>query len=124
MSKAVPRDQWHVLIPDMHEGYISWEEYEQNQQRLLESARAYGLDRRNGPPREGPALLQGLVICGHCGRRMTVQYHLRKGLSYPDYRCQREHIQYATPLCQYVPGQVVDKAIGEAPIGDINTHGD
>lgn len=113
LSKAVPRDQWHVLIPDMHEGYITWEEYEQNQQRLLESARAYGLDRRNGPAREGPALLQGLVICGHCGRRMTVMYHLRKGLSYPDYRCQREHVEYATPSCQYVTGQVVDKAIGE-----------
>jgi hypothetical protein len=71
--RNVPRDQWHTVIPDAHAGYLSWEEYEQNQKRLHESAQAIGADRRRGPPREGPALLQGLVVCGRCGNRMTVR---------------------------------------------------
>ena len=77
--KEVPREKWHSFIRDAHEGYISWEEYEENQRRLRENAQAYGIDQRKGPPREGPALLQGLVICGVCGRRMSVYYYLRRG---------------------------------------------
>ena len=64
----VPRDQWDTLIPGAHPGYISWEEFELNQKRLQESAQAIGSDRRRGPPREGPALLQGLVLDSTHGR--------------------------------------------------------
>ena len=46
-------------------------------------------DRTAGPAREGPALLQGLAICGRCGRRMTVRYHPRRGVEVPDYHCMR-----------------------------------
>jgi hypothetical protein len=59
------------IDPQLHVGYISWEEYQENRRRLQESAQAHGIDRRKSPPREGPALLQGLVICGVCGLRMT-----------------------------------------------------
>jgi hypothetical protein len=62
--QRLPRDEWVTLISDAHEGYISWDEFERNEQRLRESAQAMGADRRRGPPREGPALLQGLVLCG------------------------------------------------------------
>src|SRR6266849_6520424 len=65
--RTLPRAEWPVLIRDVHPGYISWDEYEDNQQRLRANAWAFGADRRAGPPREGPALLQGLVICGRCG---------------------------------------------------------
>src|SRR6516225_3031864 len=58
-----PREQW-ILLPNTHAGYISWEQYEENQRRLRENAQAHGHDRRKSPPREGPALLQGLVLCG------------------------------------------------------------
>ena len=88
--QQVPRDQWDTLIPGVHEGYLSWDEYEQNQQRLHESAQAIGSDRRRGPPREGPALLQGMVVCGRCGDRMTVRYHSRSGQLCPAYVCQRK----------------------------------
>jgi len=84
----VPREQW-LLIPGAHPGYISWEEYEDNLRRLRENAQAHGEDRRNSPPREGPALLQGLAVCGLCGNRMTVRYHCRRGRLFPDYYCQR-----------------------------------
>jgi DNA invertase Pin-like site-specific DNA recombinase len=110
-TQMLPRDEWLVLIPNQHVGYISWEEYQDNLKRLQDNAQAHGVDRRKSPPREGPALLQGLVICGVCGHRMTVRYHARQGNLYPDYVCQREHIDYANPLCQHLPGQAIDAAV-------------
>jgi len=108
----VPREQW-LLIPGAHPGYISWEEYEDNLRRLRENAQAHGEDRRNSPPREGPALLQGLAVCGLCGNRMTVRYHCRRGLLFPDYYCQRKGIQHGESICQHVNGEVVDGALGQ-----------
>jgi DNA invertase Pin-like site-specific DNA recombinase len=77
--ERLPRDEWTALIPHAHAGYITWEEFEENQRRLRENAQAIGGDRRRSPPREGPALLQGIVVCGRCGDRMTVRYHQRHG---------------------------------------------
>jgi DNA invertase Pin-like site-specific DNA recombinase len=107
----VPREEWETLIPGAHAGYLSWEDYEQNQKRLHESAQAMGSDRRKSPAREGPALLQGLILCGRCGDRMTVRYHVRHGRLCPDYVCQREGIEHAQPVCQQVPGSGIDEAI-------------
>lgn len=111
--EQIPRDRWHSLLPSAHVGYISWEEYEENQRRLRENAQANGCDRRHGPPREGPALLQGLVQCGKCGERMTVRYHLRRNRLVPDYICQRRGIERSEPICQDVPGWDLDKAVGK-----------
>ncbi len=71
----LPREQWRVLLPGAHPGYLTWDEYDENLRRLRANAQTYGAERRAGPPREGPALLQGLVLCGRCGERMTVRYH-------------------------------------------------
>ena len=94
-------------------GYISWEEFEANQAKLLANANGYGEDRRKSPPREGAALLQGLVVCGVCGLRMTVRYHVDHGHPIPDYVCQRHGIQTAAPVCQRLPGAQVDQAVTE-----------
>ena len=110
-TQRLPVDEWLVLIPNLHVGYISWEEYQENLRRLKESAQAHGIDRRKSPPREGPALLQGLVICGVCGLRMTVRYHVGKDGVYPDYVCQRGNIDRGTPRCQHLPGQAIDVAV-------------
>ena len=80
--------------------------------RLRDNAQAHGAERRKSPPREGPALLQGLAVCGVCGRRMTVRYHTRKGRQWPEYVCQREGIETATARCQCIPGSGIDAAIG------------
>jgi len=109
---TLPRDQWTVLITDAHPGYITWQQFEANQNRLAEQSTAFGHDRRHGPPREGPALLQGLAVCGVCGRRMTVRYHPRRGTPLPDYVCQNDGIRTATPICQTIPGAGIDTAIG------------
>lgn len=111
--REVPRDQWVALIPDAHPGYITWDRFETNQQLLAANAAARGDDRAAGPAREGPALLQGMVICGRCGRRMTVRYHHRRGVDIPDYQCIGESIQGGGPRCQTVPGAGVDTAIGQ-----------
>jgi Recombinase zinc beta ribbon domain len=108
-----PREHWHAFLPDAHVGYLSWEEYERHQRQLRANAQACGLDRRQSPPREGPALLQGLILCGRCGRRMTVRYHARHGHLWPEYVCQREGIQQAAPICQRLPGAEIDRAVGE-----------
>jgi DNA invertase Pin-like site-specific DNA recombinase len=108
---SLPRDQWTALIPDTHPGYINWEQFEANQAQLAANAQAHGADRKKGPAREGPALLQGLVVCGRCGRRMTVRYHTRRGVEVPDYTCLAEAIRSGTRRCQVVPGGGVDAAI-------------
>lgn len=106
-----PRDQWLALIPDAHPGYISWDQFEANQARLAQAAQAHGDDRRASPPREGPALLQGIVICARCGDRMTVRYHTRGDHVVPSYVCQRKGISTATPTCTSVTGDTIDQAI-------------
>ncbi|MFQ5530281.1 MAG: recombinase family protein [Gemmatimonadota bacterium] len=110
--ELVPREQWHSFIPDAHPGYISWEEFERIERLLQESAKAYGADRRHGPPREGPALLQGRVICGLCGCRMAVRYHRRGDELVPDYQCVIRTVQSADNPCQVIPGASVDAALG------------
>src|SRR5262249_36322043 len=84
-------------------GYITWEQFEANQNRLAELAVAHGPDRRHGPPREGPALLQGLAVCGVCGRRMTVRYHTRRGTHLPHYICQAHGTPPPPPTSHATP---------------------
>jgi len=113
-SKKLPQEQWHTFLPNSHKAYISFEEYERNQKQLLQNSQAYGQDREKRPPREGPALLQGIVICGLCGRRMTIRYHARMaGDLYPTYVCQKSAVDFAERICQNIPGTGIDEAIGE-----------
>jgi DNA invertase Pin-like site-specific DNA recombinase len=111
--EKVPREQWTALIHDAHPGYVTWEQFELNQQALAANAAAHSRDRVGGPAREGPALLQGLAVCGRCGRRMTVGYHRRRGVEVPDYRCMGQAIQTGSPPCHTVPGATIDPAIGQ-----------
>jgi DNA invertase Pin-like site-specific DNA recombinase len=109
----LPRDEW-ILLPGIHPGYITWDEYEEHLRRLAANAQTRGADRRRSPPREGPALLQGLAICGRCGERMTVRYHSYHGRPVPDYWCGRSRINHGQPgLCQTIHGGSLDDAIGQ-----------
>jgi DNA invertase Pin-like site-specific DNA recombinase len=112
VSERLPREEWTALIPNAHAGYITWEDFEENQRRLRENAQAIGGDRQRSPAREGPALLQGLAICGSCGDRMTVRYHHRHGTLWPTYVCQRRGIARGEPICQAIPGRGLDDVIG------------
>jgi DNA invertase Pin-like site-specific DNA recombinase len=119
---TLPREQWIALIRDAHPGYISWQQYETNQKLLLGNATAHGADRAAGPAREGTALLQGLAICGRCGRRMTVRYHTRRGVEVPDYQCMNRCIQDGAPRCQNVPGGAVDEAVATLLVDTLTPH--
>jgi len=77
---------WRVRLQEHHEGYITCEEFLENQKRL-EKNRTNGEEMLlSGPAREGLALLQGLLLCGHCGRALTVRYTGNGGI-YPCYQC-------------------------------------
>ena len=110
--QKLPREEWTVFLPGAHVGYISLEQFEENQRRLLENAQAHGAERKRSPAREGPALLQGIVLCGRCGNRMTVRYHRIRERLVPDYVCQRDGIERAEPICQSLPGAGLELAIG------------
>src|SRR6266576_3657908 len=118
-SITVPRQEWISFIPGAHPGYITLDQWEANIARLAANAAAHGRDRAAGPPREGPALLQGIIICGRCGGRMTVRYHARGGKDLPTYLCQRDGIENARPICAAIPGHTLDEHVGQLLIGTL-----
>jgi DNA invertase Pin-like site-specific DNA recombinase len=110
LTRFAKPDQWKAFLKDAHPGYIRWEDYEENLQRLETNAYCTKENRRC-PPGLGPALLQGLAVCGRCGRRMTVRYHTRRGKqASPDYICK--HLD-ELEKCQTMPGDSIDALIGE-----------
>ncbi|MDO8542345.1 MAG: recombinase family protein [Opitutaceae bacterium] len=110
--RHLPRDQWRFIRKEAHPGYITWETFLANQQRLLVNLRGNGAEQRSGPAREGPALLQGLVVCGKCGRSMTLHYHDRQTRKIPEYLCQRPGIEKGEPACQRIHGEAIDAEVG------------
>ncbi|HTX54926.1 MAG TPA: recombinase family protein, partial [Candidatus Baltobacteraceae bacterium] len=112
-STLLPREEWISFIPNTHPGYITLEQFEANRARLAANAAAHGRDRAGGPPREGPALLQGIIICGRCGKRMTVRYNHRRGHALPVYVCQRDGIENAERICASIIGADLDQRIGQ-----------
>jgi len=110
-TTKVPRSDWQFVIPGIHAGYITWEQFEANQKRLGDNALGFGKARKFGPVREGPALLQGRVLCGICGERMGIHYSFVHQQLAPTYVCQESSIRKGEAVCQRVPGAVVDQAI-------------
>ena len=103
--KWVPMDQWAVLIQDRLPAYITWEHYLRNQARLTQNQSAP--DPR-GAPREGVALLAGMVVCGMCGRRMHVSY---RRANQPYYACQRHCVEATEPRCPGIQVTVLDACV-------------
>ncbi|VBA32646.1 hypothetical protein LAUMK4_05784 [Mycobacterium persicum] len=102
-DRLVPREQWEVLIPEHHPGYISWETYEANTARLRDNWRR-PREQAGGAMREGRALLQGLLRCGRCGRIMATGYSGTTG-NCPRYLCARAKQLYAGEhICQSIGG--------------------
>ncbi len=111
-SRLLPREDWISFIPGVHPGYITLSQHDLNCAALAANAAARGPDRAAGPTREGAALLQGIIICGRCGGRMTVRYHQRHGRDLPTYVCQRDGIANGRPICATIPGHDLDERIG------------
>lgn len=102
-----PMEEWDIVVPGAYPAYIGYDQYMLNRRHLRDNLYNFAAKGR-GAPREGRALLQGLVVCGRCGRRMSVSH----GSHYLRYQCCRVQIDYAAPLCQAFPVAHLDRALG------------
>ncbi len=106
-------DAWRVCLKDHHEAYITWEEFLHNQEMLAKNQTNAEATILSGPSREGLALLQGLLLCGICGRRLTVSYRGNGGV-YPTCECnwlRREG--RGTKACMAIRCDLLDRAVAE-----------
>ncbi len=109
LLRILAQPDWKVCFPDHHPAYITWEEYMANR-RKLDDNRTYrpGGDR-HGAAREGHALLQGLALCGRCGRRMSTRYRGEQG--HGQYHCRPQAL--AGDVCFSVAAEAIDEAVTE-----------
>jgi hypothetical protein len=105
--RAMPN--WSVLIRDHHAGYISWEQFEENQRMVGENAHMQKRASRKAA-RGGRALLTGLARCGRCGRMMRVFYGMRSGHAHR-YQCRGDDAHVGSGLCIGIGGIRVDRAV-------------
>jgi DNA invertase Pin-like site-specific DNA recombinase len=105
--RECPREEWHALIRDHHEGYVTWEEYERVQRQIAVNVRSGGAGP--GAPREGAALLAGLVLCGGCGRRMAVHYG--RGGRLVRYHCAHREPETGERTCRGFGGRRLERAV-------------
>ena len=117
----VPMAEWKVCIPEHHPGYVTWEQYLATQGRLRANVRPRG--EGGGAAREGSALLQGLLRCGKCGRKMMVAYSGIRGRTHT-YLCSRTHQMQATRRpCQTIGGLRLDSTVIDAFLEAVNPAG-
>lgn len=110
-SRLMPQEQWRVVIPDHHPGYITWDRFLAN--RLRMEANRTNREVLGGPAREGLCLLQGILVCGHCGRRLSVRYTGNGGV-YPMYECNWQHREaLARHARMTLPAKPLDTAIAD-----------
>ncbi|NEX23650.1 recombinase family protein [Thiorhodococcus mannitoliphagus] len=99
-------EHWPVCLQAHHAGYLTWEAYLANRQRLRQNG--FGMMTR-GAPRDGAALLQGLVWCGRCGARMGVNTYSARERRKPSYICNRQYHEGAAHTCQSMSAQPIDE---------------
>ena len=110
--RHLPIHEWAVLIPEHHPGFIDWETFQTNQARLDTNTRPQP-HQAGGAVREGSALLQGLAICGHCGRKLRTHYRGRN--SSPGYHCAgKDIVQGRGVYCLNVGGLAIEQAVANA----------
>lgn len=103
----VPMDQWKVLLTDRLPAYISWEQYLKNRDRIEQNRNGTALP---GVPRNGSALLAGVLVCGTCQRHMQPSYHTN---SVAQYGCHRHYVEATEPRCYGVAAQGLDALVAQ-----------
>lgn len=108
---TVASQKCEVVLLDHHTGYLSYAQYQENMARLHANR-----PMARGAPREGRALLQGLVYCQRCGLRMRVRYQQ------PDayYCCDRDHRRFDAPICGWASAKRVDALVEDLVLGVIH----
>lgn len=107
-ERRLPLEEWEIVVPAIYPAYIDYERYLANR-RLLRDNLYNFTQKGRGAAREGRALLQGIVLCGRCGRRMTVSY----GRQYQVYQCRRAQLDYAEAQCQAFAVPPLDQAVSD-----------
>ena len=109
-TRRKARADWLALMPNAHEGYVSWEKAEAIRTMVSSNVPT---SRHHGAPKHGNALLAGLIRCRRCGRKLTLRY---SGMKHhiPRYSCSRGWMDNAEPRCIAFGGLRVDDAIEEA----------
>ena len=110
-TRRVVVEDWPFVLHDHHPAYITWEQFQRNQRQLLDNC-TFDHQERRGALRGGAALLQGLVLCGRCGRRMTIRY--RDDGKIPFYECNQLHKNLGERTCQSLRGDRIDAAVAGA----------
>lgn len=103
-TMRLPREQWRIVVRDKYPAYVSWETFEKIQAMLGDNYAEYDRNKTRGIPRDGEALLHGIVYCGACGHKMVVQY--RGGTRY---LCNYLRQQHGTPVCQNILAGPIDR---------------
>ena len=115
-----PMEKWNVLIRDHHPSYISWEQFEKNQETLMENAHMQKRTNRKSA-RGGRALLTGLLRCGRCGRMMHVFYGSRAGHAHR-YQCRGDAVRKDRGLCLGIGGVRTDRAVAARIVEAVSPH--
>jgi DNA invertase Pin-like site-specific DNA recombinase len=108
-TAAVAPEDWSICLKDAHPAYVDWDEFMANRRQLTDNVGRYDAGRP-GAPRKGNALLQGIVSCGRCARRMCLRYSGPHG-DYPVYICVADHSSDGRPRCQEVRALAVDDEV-------------
>ena len=122
--RRLPMDDWQVLIMDHHpdQAYISWDTYLANQARIDTNIRPRTHQPGTGAFREGCALLQGLAVCGRCGRKLAVHYN--RDYSTPGYHCHGRNLaEGRAQRCLSIGGIQIDQAVVEAFLAALTPAG-
>jgi DNA invertase Pin-like site-specific DNA recombinase len=111
-GSGLAAEECQVFLKDRHPAYISWDQFEANQERMAANrSRAESA----GAVRDGAALLAGVVRCGRCGHRMYVRYRRNGGC--PTYVCSTLRSDYGLPLCQSVSAVSIEAWVAQEVLG-------
>jgi hypothetical protein len=120
LAISKPQNEWKVLLVDHHSGYISWEEYLENQRRL--EANVAWADEGSGAAKAGSALLSGLLRCGRCGRKLQVVYS-GSGGKVPRYGCRGDRGYRGSSSCLTIGSLRVDRVVVRSVLAAIQPAG-
>lgn len=118
--KSMQKGDCHSWLANSHPAYITEAEYDENIRILAANMPQRKNSENRGAVREGPALLQGMLICGVCGRKMTHRYSRTKYIKQPIYQCIYEKQSRYGAVCQRIPGGNIDSTISDLILSVIN----
>jgi DNA invertase Pin-like site-specific DNA recombinase len=122
-TRKLPQEEWEVLIWDHHPGYIDKATFERNQAQLASNTRPRAHEP-GGAVREGQALLQGIAVCGRCGRKLKVHYQGTRGHKSPAYHCPGSVlVEGRGEWCVRVGGTRIEEAVAAALIQALTPAG-